>query len=118
MISHSVRSFDIARKPKRAAQAKPRHQPQSYQAADMTDGPQGPEGISPSDRFKALITNAESATYGLKDNLLAVMTRDGSATWQTVAAHIESQLPSAGAFATARLNATLALIKILSGKSE
>jgi len=54
----------------------------------MTDGPQLSQETSPSDRFKALITNAESATYGLKDNLLAVMTRDGSATWQTVAAHI------------------------------
>jgi hypothetical protein len=72
--------------------------------------------LSPSDRFKALITNVESATYGLKDNLLAVMTRDGSATWQTVAAHIEAQLPGAGEFATARLNAVLALIRTLSNR--
>lgn len=82
----------------------------------MTDGPQEPKEISASDRFKALITNAESATYGLKDNLLAVMTRDGSATWQTVAAHIESQLPDAGEFTTARLNAILALIRTLSNR--
>jgi hypothetical protein len=81
----------------------------------MTDGTQ-PKDISSSDRFKALITNAESATYGLKDNLLAVMTRDGSATWQTVAAHIEAQLPGAGEFATARLNAILALIRTLSNR--
>ena len=80
----------------------------------MTAGPQDPRQISPSDRFKAIITSAESATYGLKDNLLAVMTRDGSATWQTVAAHIEAQLPGAGEFATARLNAILALIRTLS----
>lgn len=82
----------------------------------MTDGPQEPKEISPSDRFKALITNAESAMYGLKDNLLAVMTRDGSATWQTVAAHIEAQLPGAGEFATARLNAILALVRTLSNR--
>lgn len=82
----------------------------------MTDGPQESKQISASDRFKALITNAESATYGLKDNLLAVMARDGSATWQTVAAHIEAQLPDAGEFATARLNAILALIKTLSNR--
>jgi hypothetical protein len=82
----------------------------------MTDGPQEPKEISASDRFKTLITNAESATYGLKDNLLAVMTRDGSATWQTVAAHIESQLPGAGEFTTARLNAILALIRTLSNR--
>ena len=82
----------------------------------MTDGTQEPKDISPSDRFKALITNAESATYGLKDNLLAVMTRDGSATWQTVAAHIEAQLPGAGEFATARLNAILALVRTLSNR--
>lgn len=84
----------------------------------MTDGLQESKDISSSDRFKALITNVESATFGLKDNLLAVMTRDGSATWQTVAAHIETQLPGAGEFATARLNAILALIRTLSGKSE
>ncbi|WP_156115829.1 hypothetical protein [Bosea sp. UNC402CLCol] len=82
----------------------------------MIDGPQAPKEISPSDRFKALITNAESATYGLKDNLLTVMTRDGSATWQTVAAHVEAQLPGAGEFSTARLNAILALIRTLSNK--
>jgi hypothetical protein len=82
----------------------------------MTYGTQEPKDISPSDRFKALITNAESATYGLKDNLLAVMTRDGSATWQTVAAHIEAQLPGAGEFATARLNAILALVRTLSNR--
>ena len=82
----------------------------------MTDDPRESKDISPSDRFKALITNAESAAYGLKDNLLAVMTRDGSATWQTVAAHIEAQLPGAGEFSTARLNAILALIRTLSGK--
>lgn len=82
----------------------------------MTDDPRESKDISPSDRFKALITNAESAAYGLKDNLLAVMTRDGSATWQTVAAHIEAQLPGAGEFATARLTAILALIRTLSGK--
>ncbi|MEZ2408980.1 hypothetical protein AB6806_19395 [Bosea sp. RCC_152_1] len=82
----------------------------------MTDDPRESKDISPSDRFKALITNAESAAYGLKDNLLAVMTRDGSATWQTVAAHIEAQLPGAGEFATERLNAILALIRTLSGK--
>ncbi len=82
----------------------------------MTDGTQEPTDISPSDRFKALITNAESATYGLKDNLLAVMTRDGSATWQTVAAHIEARLPDAGEFATARLNAILALVRTLSNR--
>lgn len=82
----------------------------------MTDDPRESKDISPSDRFKALIANAESAAYGLKDNLLAVMTRDGSATWQTVAAHIEAQLPGAGEFATARLNAILALIRTLSGK--
>jgi len=80
----------------------------------MTDSLQEPKQISPSDRFKAIITSAESTTYGLKDNLLAVMTRDGSATWQTVAAHIEAQLPGAGEFATARLNAMLALIRTLS----
>jgi len=80
----------------------------------MIDGPQERQNISQSDRFKALITNAESATYGLKDNILAVMTRDGSATWQTVAAHIEAQLPGAGEFTTARLNAILALIRTLS----
>ncbi|MGO4175475.1 hypothetical protein [Bosea sp. TAF32] len=82
----------------------------------MTDGPQQPKDIAPSDHFKALITNAESATYGLKDNLLAVMTRDGSASWQTVAAHVEAQLPGAGEFATARLNAILALIRTLSNR--
>ena len=82
----------------------------------MIDSPQAPKEISPSDRFKALITNAESATYGLKDNLLTVMTRDGSATWQTVAAHVEAQLPGAGEFSTARLNAILALIRTLSNK--
>ena len=82
----------------------------------MTDRPQEPKETSASDRFKALIANAESATYGLKDNLLAVMTRDGSATWQTVAAHIEAQLPGAGEFATARLNAILALIRTLSNR--
>jgi len=80
----------------------------------MTDGPQQPQNISPSDRFKALVANAENATYGLKENILAVMTRDGSATWQTVAAHIEAQLPRAGEFTTARLNAMLALIRALS----
>ncbi|WP_306224583.1 hypothetical protein [Bosea beijingensis] len=90
--------------------------PQSHQISDMTDAPQEPKDLSPSDRFKALITNAESATYGLKDNLLAVMTRDGSATWQTVAAHIEAQLPGAGEFATARLNAILALVRTLSNR--
>lgn len=82
----------------------------------MTDGSQELKDISPSDRFKALITNAESATYGLKNNLLAVMTRDGSATWQTVAAHIEAQLAGAGEFATARLNAILALIRTQSNR--
>lgn len=82
----------------------------------MTAGPQEPEDISPSDRFKALITNAESATYGLKDNLLAVMVRDGSATWQTVSAHVQAQLPGAGEFAAARLNAILALIRTLSNR--
>lgn len=82
----------------------------------MTDAPQDHKYLSPSDRFKTLITNAESARYGLKDNLLAVMTRDGSATWQTVAARIESQLPGAGEFTTARLNAILALIRTLSNR--
>lgn len=80
----------------------------------MTDGPQDPKQTSHSDRFKAIIASAESATYGLKDNLLAVMTRDGSATWQTVSAHIEAQLPGAGEFTTARLNGILALIRTLS----
>lgn len=80
----------------------------------MTDGSQESKQLSASDRFKALLTNAESATYGLKENLLAVMTRDGSATWQTVAIHVEAQLPGAGEFATARLNAILALIRTLS----
>lgn len=82
----------------------------------MNDGLQEPKEISASDRFKALLANAENATYGLKDNLLAVMTRDGSATWETVAAHVEAQLPDAGEFTAVRLNAILALIRTLSSK--
>ncbi|WID99244.1 hypothetical protein QO058_13970 [Bosea vestrisii] len=82
----------------------------------MTDGLQDCKEVSATDRFKALIANADSATYGLKENLLAVMTRDGSATWQTVAAHVEAQLQDAGEFTTARLNAILALIRMLSSR--
>lgn len=82
----------------------------------MTDGPLESKEISPVNRFKALITNAESAAYGSKDNLLAAMRRDGSATWQTIAAHIEAQLPGAGEFTTARLNAILALIRTPSSR--
>lgn len=82
----------------------------------MNDGQQEHEELSASDRFKALIANAENATYGLKENLLAVMTRDGSATWQTVAAHVEAQMPDAGEFTAVRLNAILALIRTLSNR--
>ncbi len=82
----------------------------------MTDSPQERKEIPAAERFKAFVSSPENATYGLKDNLLAVMTRDGSATWQTVAAHIESQLPAAGEYATVRLNAMLALIRTLSNR--
>lgn len=84
----------------------------------MNDGQQERNEISASDRFKALIANAENATYGLKDNLLAVMTRDGSATWETLAAHVEAQLPAAGEFTAVRLNAILALIRTLSKQAN
>ena len=82
----------------------------------MTDSALDHKETSAAERFRAFVSSPENAAYGLKDNLLAVMTRDGSVTWQTVAAHIEAQLPAAGEFATIRLNAMLALIRTLSNR--
>lgn len=68
-------------------------------------------------RFKKILADEANTIFGVKDAILAVMLRDGAATWQTVEGHLSAEYSRAqGEFTRFRLEATLNHLRRLSSK--
>jgi len=70
-------------------------------------------------RYKKILADEKNTIFGVKDAILAVMLREGAATWQTVEAHLSAECSRAqGELTRFRLEATLNHLRRLSGKPE